>query len=349
MDKFFGAAARKPVCRAAATGVVVFALGAVWVSGSAEGDLVRPTAERAGIPTSGEVWRVPEVAPATGDPSTWKLPLEEYQVVGNEVRNTLLMAAESKVTAACLKGFGVGVPFRVPASWEEVAPATNAVPGTGPVNGMDVRYGDHDLAKVSKYGYGWADAPEGGGQSEGLATGGELPADTELALRGWQDRVSGRARAGVPRTLQGKSVPPLGCGGQAQKEISGHSGGVDASEDAIRGIERQAWDKMNSDPRTLAVWSKWSSCMKDAGHDYNDPWEANEDPRWAPSGGRSPEAIDTAKSDVNCRSRYQVSATMHEVEEYWQTQLLAENSQIATQAKLHTERVMQKVNTVLGR
>ncbi|MFB6842733.1 hypothetical protein [Streptomyces sp. NPDC056361] len=302
--------------------------------------------------SAAELWRTPEVAPKADDPSTWTLPIRAYQVNGNDVNRTLLTAAKAKKAAACLDRLGVAAPFAAPESWAEAAPAAHA----GPKNGMDVRYGDHDLAKVSAYGYGWPDAAQAGAQSarSSLGADAELSPETELALYGPGGRNgnAAAARTAAAPTVNGKAVPAAGCAGETEQALVGRTrtpGVLDTSEDAITKLERRSWDGMLTDPRTLAVFAKWSSCMKTKGFDYKDPWAANDDPRWAPSGGKSAEAIETAKADVTCRNAFAVSETMHTVESDWQKRLLKENPKVAADARGYTQRVMAQVDATLGR
>ncbi|MEX0169923.1 hypothetical protein [Streptomyces sp. LMG1-1-1.1] len=300
--------------------------------------------------SAAELWRTPEVAPKAADPSTWTLPIRAYQVNGNDVHRTLLSAAQAKKAAACLDRFGVAAPFTAPQSWAEAAPAAHA----GPKNGMDVRYGDHDLAKVSAYGYGWPDdaqaAPQG---ARSLGADAELSPEAELALYGPGGRTGkAAARTAAAPTVNGKAVPAAGCAGETDQALVGRTrtpGVLDTSEDAITKLERRSWDSMLTDPRTLAVFAKWSSCMKTKGFDYKDPWAANDDPRWAASAGRSPEAIATATADVTCRNAFAVSETMHTVESDWQQRLLKENPKVAADARGYTQRVMAQVDATLGR
>ncbi|WP_128643638.1 hypothetical protein [Streptomyces sp. SS] len=303
----------------------------------------------ASVPAA-ELWRTPAVAPQADDPSTWTLPIRAYQVNGNDVNRTLLTAAKAKKAAACLDRFGVAAPFTAPQSWAEAAPTAHA----GPKNGMDVRYGDHDLAKVSAYGYGWPDEAQAGAQSaRSLVPDAELSPEVELALYGPGGRTGKvAARTAAAPTVNGKAVPAAGCAGETDQALVGRTrtpGVLDTTEDAITKLERRSWDNMLTDPRTLAVFGKWSSCMKAKGFDYKDPWAANDDPRWEASGGKSAEAIATAKADVTCRNSFGVSETMHKVETDWQQRLLKENPKVAAEAKGYTQRVMAQVDATLGR
>ncbi|MEU9576262.1 hypothetical protein [Streptomyces chilikensis] len=292
--------------------------------------------------STADPWNVQDVPYNADDPSTWSLPLNDYQVINNEVNSTLLQAARSKLTASCMKNLGVAAPFEVPASWTEASARNSA----GPRNAMDVRYGDHDLVKVTTYGYGW---PESSTPDRARTSSAQPQnADVDLALKGWRDPISGKERSGVAKTLHGKAVPPRGCSGQSMTKLTGHEGGVDTSEDPIRKLEREAWDKMHTDPRVLAVFSEWSECMEGKGYTYEDPWAANNDPKWAPD-GRSVAAIATATADVQCRRKHQVTQTMHSIEVEWQKKLMQQHPATITEAEAHTKQTMDRVNSVLGR
>lgn len=330
--------------------VAAFAVGSVAVAGAFEKGTNESKANKQSS-IQAKAWEVPSVQSSPGDPSTWSLPIRDYQVAGNEINSTLLSAARSKQTASCLESYGVPVPFRAPVSWAEVAPSGQ----NGPRNGMDVRYGDHDLAKVSAYGYGWPDdtggSAEESAKSRGAAeSGSQLDPETELALYG-PDR-SRKVKTASPLLLNGKAVPSQGCAGETEKMLTGRAvtqGVASTDEEAIDKLERQAWDKMHDDPRVLAVFNQWSSCMASKGFKYKDPWAANDDPRWAGGGAQSEAGIATAKADVTCRSEFQVNETMYQVESEWQRKLLEQNPQAASSARAYTQRVMKQVNQTLGR
>ncbi|MGW7356457.1 hypothetical protein ACWGI0_07290 [Streptomyces sp. NPDC054802] len=340
---------------AAATAVLAVSGTSIWLAGgpAERENTAAPAVAKQGSPSSADPWHAPTEKFQPGDPSTWTLPISQYQVNSNEVNAALLGAARSASAADCLKGFGVAAPFDVPASYEDVKPE----PKAGPRNAMDGRYGDHDLAKVSQYGYGW---PEAAAQSARIAsspTVRDLTATAELALYGPHGRRGAATSAGIGKSLDapkidGKAVPEYGCAGESQRALTGLKGGVtaaDTAEDAIDKLERRAWDGMHTDPRTLAVFAKWSTCMKDKGFDYKNPWDANDDPKWAPSAGRSSEAIVAAVADVECRAQFKVTETMFEVESDWQRRLMKENPKTVAEAKQYTERVMSNVRSTLAR
>ncbi|MFI6063630.1 hypothetical protein [Streptomyces sp. NPDC051286] len=216
--KMSGSPRRTMVVIAAAVVTIATAGTAAFLSTAGKEERSRPLSHSVTAAAGAVAWQVPQVRSVANDPSTWTLPLSAYQVVDNEVNGVLLQAAEQKLTAQCMKDLGVVAPFTVPENWSEAVAAFGA---DGPQNAMDARYGDHDLAKVSQYGYGWPDGVGGAGQAASSSTKGEaMSDDVRLALQGWQHPVTGEVRAGVPRKLGGSSVPPRGCGGQAQTELT---------------------------------------------------------------------------------------------------------------------------------
>ncbi|MFG2136576.1 hypothetical protein [Streptomyces sp. NPDC048650] len=292
------------------------------------------------------VWNIPRVKETADDPATWTLPLQKYQVTQNETNNILRLAATSVAEQKCAQSFGVTYPLHVPKTWGEASADDTG----GPRNGMDVRYGDHDLEKVSKYGYGWPQVAEKTSRvTRNSSEDRDLDATTKLVLYGWEGRYTGQkaAHKSAPR-VNGMPVPSHGCNGRAQEQVSGITAGTDTNEDAFNKLEREGWDKTQTDPRVQAVWSKWSACMKKKGFAYKDPWAANDDERWS-GNSTSSEQISTAKGDVTCRQQFRVAKTMHEVEVAWQNKLLKDNPEVATKAKAYTQRVTKRTNELLGR
>ncbi|MFI1177252.1 hypothetical protein [Streptomyces melanogenes] len=328
---------------AAAGGAAALALGTTG-HGSTSPQTFTETVSKG---ASKDAWKVPVTAVDVKDQSTWTLPLQRYQLRGNDTNTLLEQAAEKTAAAQCMKNFGLTYPHRVPESFNEAVTAKSS----GPKNGMDGRYGIHDAKIVDSYGYSWpkgADSERALLRDENKALG-ALSASDRTVLHGWQDEDTGKPLPNVPRTVDGKAIPARGCIGQAQEQIRQYTGGTDTREDAVNKLERQAWEQMQADPRVQSVFAKWAAGMKSQGHTYKDPRSANNDPRWAGAGATSKEGIATAQADLKYRNEFHVNEVMHQVEAEKQNQLIAQNSKVIADARAYVGHVMRATNAILGR
>ncbi|MFB6553248.1 hypothetical protein [Streptomyces sp. NPDC056405] len=168
------------------------------------------------------------------------------------------------------------------AGYPQWTPAPD-LPALGGKTLTDWRYGIHDAAKAAERGY-HPDAEEQKAYDAAMEEGAvdESGAD-EGSLRSCVTQADGTA-------------PALPADDLAQ-QISG---------DAFRQAEQ--------DPKVVAAFAQWSSCMKDKGYDYAKPMDANDDPQFNDPSTVTDAEIATAKADVACRDKYQVEKTWFNAE-----------------------------------
>ncbi|HEX3590001.1 MAG TPA: hypothetical protein VHV74_10225, partial [Pseudonocardiaceae bacterium] len=146
------------------------------------------------------------------------------------------------------------------------------------------RYGVSDADAVRHYGYqlpAWTAGPD--------ATAGKPPVVELAVLMG-----SG--------TQDGRTIPAGGCTGQADRELAadGITSGAQRAE-LVSQIREDGFERAQSDSRVLAVFARWSACMRAHGFHYANPFDAGADPRWRTSGKADPTQIAVAETDVSCK------------------------------------------------
>lgn len=146
------------------------------------------------------------------------------------------------------------------------------------------RYGVSDAGAARVYGYqlpAWTAGPD--------ATEGKPPA-VELAVL-----VGSGTHEGTP-------IPAGGCTGQADRELAadGITSGAQRA-DLVSQIREDGFQRAQSDARVLAVFARWSACMRSHGFHYANPFDAGADRRWQTSGKADPTQITVAETDVSCK------------------------------------------------
>ncbi|MFE9421726.1 hypothetical protein ACFYNO_02050 [Kitasatospora sp. NPDC006697] len=291
--------------------MLLTALGLVLVGCSA--GRAEPTAPAASVAN----------APATVDPSTWTLPLLAFEPTAEQ--DKAISKAEIKLVGACVRGYGV--------VWQ-IDPE---LPPHGPRNMLDRRYGIHDLHLAEQRGY-QLDAADESRYNAALQEQSKLPptpADTEVLLGGTDTppealaKADASARAGV---VGGKQIPQGGCFGQARQELGSATHGVSK---LVQDLSDQSYQESMKDPKVLAAFADWSTCMSQRGFTYKSPLDANDDPRFGldPKGRVSKLEVATATADLTCRNSQHVAEVWHQAEVQLQQQYIEQN-----RAALETDR-----------
>lgn len=130
---------------------------------------------------------------------------------------------------------------------------------------------------------------------------------------------------GPSDTSNGMEIPQGGCHGAAQRTLNDGAAPV---ADPMFGqvLANRASNLAEQDSRVVAAFSAWSECMARSGYDYDDPWEANDDPAFD-----GPEVtqmeISVAAADVACKEEVDLVDTWVAVEVAYQERLVEENSE----------------------
>ncbi|MFI0264545.1 hypothetical protein ACH4OW_36755 [Streptomyces sp. NPDC017056] len=256
------------------------------------------------------------------DPATWTLPIEAY--IPSDGQDEQASKAKDLLIADCMKNLGL--------DWR---PAPD-LPVVGPKTLTDWRYGIHDVTLSKKRGYK-PDAAEQAAYDRAMQAG-ALDEGAE------GDGATGAALRGSTSEINGKAVPKGGCAGKAGDEIG--SDGTEFAEAAQR-IGNDAFVRSKQAPEVVAVFRKWSSCMKDQGYSYKEPLDASDDPRFS-SPDVSKLEISTALADLECRKRHDVARIWFEAESALQQQAIEKNAENLDRIKKNRDAMVKKVLAVLA-
>lgn len=140
----------------------------------------------------------------------------------------------------------------------------------------------------------------------------------------------------------------LGCNILTQQQINGD---LDLqSEDFNRIVgeaEQQVINAVLADPAYSAAVAEWTSCMNAAGHQYNTPEDAFNDPRWT----TAPEADDTeravAQQDATCREEAGLNDALWQAQRAAVAQWIDENTSIVEGLQEAEEELLERAQSLL--
>jgi hypothetical protein len=121
------------------------------------------------------------------------------------------------------------------------------------------------------------------------------------------------------RSYKGMPILEGGCVGEATRKLSAGASIMDTG--FVSRLVSQVGDQAEADQRVGDAFSAWSSCLREAGFDYRDPWTANNDPAWQRT-EISTEEIATATADVRCKQRVNLIGIWYAVEVAYQKQAI---------------------------
>ncbi|MCX5144001.1 hypothetical protein [Streptomyces sp. NBC_00338] len=208
------------------------------------------------------------IAPASSSLTTdLALPVEAYIFSESEIAQ--LTRAMSSLAVTCMKE--AGFVYR---------PDDSQSPDIGV---MDRRYGIANSHTAQAYGYHFPAPPVGRNSA--------VKALSEAA----RVTLSGESLA------DGTLDPEGGCIGKAKKRLAG---GADAfgPDEVARTLNMSSYARSEKDPRVLAAFRTWSSCMTAKGYRYDSPMDAIDDQAFAGKKADQKE-ISTARADVECKKK----------------------------------------------
>ncbi|MEU7280950.1 hypothetical protein AB0A69_19515 [Streptomyces sp. NPDC045431] len=236
-------------------------------------------------------------------------PLDAYELTPAQARQ--LQLAQDKLVAACMTARGF--------SW--AAPQRPAPAGG---NRHVRRYGVLDPAEAGRTGY-------------------HGPAQTGP---GAKEREAGQDTSEAAQQAAGACVL------EARARLNGKKSMDKAdttSDDYIERLVVEDAERAEQDPQVVKAFAKWSDCMSEAGHDYDDPWAANNDPEW----GKSETATDTerriATADVTCKVETNLAGVWLAVETAYQKRTLERNAKALAEVKKSNEDRMRRAADVLAK
>ncbi|MET9348535.1 hypothetical protein [Streptomyces termitum] len=318
--------------------VAVLASAVLLPAGCAPGQPAPvPRPARATAPGPPSPGPPPAPGSALEDPSAWTLPLQRFRPTEAQARS--IGRAEAKLVGRCMEGFGV--------AWEPQA----ELPGAGPRNMMDRRYGIHDPALSARRGY-QPDAAEQARYETALRADESRPvpsADAAALLGGTEAparssaEVSPEVRGG---RKNGRPIPPGGCFGQARAVLGSSTRGITPL------VDRLTFDSYPASletPEVKAVFARWSACMAEHGHHYATPMDADQDPRFRPNpAGVSQQEIDTALADLACREQHQVARVWFTAERRIQEGYVRDNAAQLEADRRSLDRVVRVAEATLA-
>ena len=233
------------------------------------------------------------------------LPLDAYAVTPAQ-RRTIQVAEQSLMTR-CLERLGLKADLPEPPS--------------RPFGPNIRRYGIAEEGRARLLGYS---APEITRRPRRP----DLPRRVEQAL-------SGRG----PSMIRGKKVPEGGCEGEAERTLDAGVSGPKKGNAIVEGLGVATLERSARDSRVLAVFARWSACMKRSGYRYSTPRDANRSPSFADGRKHQVTRVEraTAVADVRCKKRTNLINVWAGVETAYQRLAIAQNQAALTSARRAVE------------
>lgn len=253
---------------------------------------------------------VPVPVPTPTSFAQLQLPIAAYALT--DAQSAQAQYIGQRIVHVCMAKFGFVYP-----SPGETGPGAAQLAAALEVGGSRL-WGVSDPVAAREYGY---DLPGG---LTGSAPGKKavLPA-AELAV------LNGPAS---PGGQGGQQIPRGGCIGQTSRELAtagiGYQGSV-----LVPQIAEESFVKTLSDPRTLAVFAKWSACMRAHGYVYSSPLAALADPRWNLNAPPTSAEIQTAVTDVACKFKTNLLGVTFAVQSDYENAMIERNAQELAQVK----------------
>lgn len=228
---------------------------------------------------AGDDWSRPELGdPVPAFEAADSLPFDAYQLADDEL--TALQQAEVKLLDECAREFGVTIDW----GGDYLRPSDNSL------NMWGGRLGTMSEAHAARYGYHAAPdglwAPVSGFYLKDPSNIQPPPNDPAAILVAYGPSASNDQ----DDTANGKVVPPGGCIGKVDTALAS----------PLTSFVKVASTLINlamSDDRVRQATTRWSNCMKDAGHRFGSPLEAADDFTMVPV---STEETAVAVADVRC-------------------------------------------------
>ncbi|MER5664739.1 hypothetical protein [Streptomyces mirabilis] len=239
------------------------------------------------------------------------LPVEGY--IFSEAELGLLTRAMNDLAQDCMKSKGF-----------DYRPDSTEAPDIGV---MDRRYGIANSHTAAMYGYHFPIPKTGRPNTRSLGAAGSIA-------------LSGKPLA------DGSLNPDGGCVGQAKKRLAGKDGGFGPDQVARR-INMDSFVRSEKDPRVLAAFRKWSSCMAGQGFRYASPMDAIDDPQFG-AAQAGPAEISTARADVECKKKTGLVRTWFDVESAMQQTAIDKNAEELARVGRHKEDQLKRAAAELG-
>ncbi|MEU0971433.1 hypothetical protein ABZ357_40795 [Streptomyces sp. NPDC005917] len=239
------------------------------------------------------------------------MPLDPYLL--NPAQTKDMNDAYSSLVSTCMRSFGYD--YALPAESSD----PTGIGADAPTTRMDGYFGFQSMKHAEKWGF----HPESGFPEVSGSPNTKATPNERVALSGTTDPHQRYGAGG--QIVNKRKIPNRGCVGEAYRLLTGSVGGNPGNPDFVVKLKFATLAKGERDPRTLAVFSKWSACMKSMGYHYADPLRAAGDSAWGKTQLPSRHEIQVAVADQECRRTNNVVGIWFAVDYGYQQQAVQEN------------------------
>ncbi|MEV0281697.1 hypothetical protein AB0I22_35660 [Streptomyces sp. NPDC050610] len=175
----------------------------------------------------------------------------------------------------------------------------------------DWRYGIHDAALASTRGY--------------------HPAAEEQKAYDEAMEIGAVDKSGAPKEAV------RACAEKADGDIP-----VAQPADIVQQISGDAFMESQENPKVVAAFAQWSTCMKSSGYSYKKPLDASDDLRFGDPHKVSKLEVETAEADLTCRGKYDVARVWFDAESTLQRAKIADHLKEVNDAVKATNKAVAK-------
>ncbi|MFE4874869.1 hypothetical protein [Streptomyces sp. NPDC056682] len=118
------------------------------------------------------------------------------------------------------------------------------------------------------------------------------------------------------------------------------------SSETVETITGDSYKEAAKDPKVVAVFAQWSSCMKAKGYSYREPLDTVDDSRFHDPNEVSGLEIATAKADLECRSHNPVARVWFDAESALQTKAIKSHQRELDALKAENASTVSKASAV---
>ncbi|MEU6053146.1 hypothetical protein ABZ829_22270 [Streptomyces xanthochromogenes] len=118
------------------------------------------------------------------------------------------------------------------------------------------------------------------------------------------------------------------------------------TSDVVDAITGDSYKESAKDPKVVAVFAQWSSCMKAKGYAYKEPLDTVDDPRFHNPREVSSLEIATAQADLECRSRFPVARTWFDAESALQMKAIKSHQSELSAVKAENAATVSKASRI---
>nr|WP_285556277.1 hypothetical protein [Streptomyces hygroscopicus] len=214
------------------------------------------------------------------------------------------------------------------------------------------RYGVSDPDSVRRWGYHEPRGDSTGGkQTKTLLLAGLSPAEQKV-MTGFDPATK---RPAV--SYEGRKIPPNGCRAEPDRALGaepspapGTAAGKTRAANVVDGLvtrlKADSYQQSLDDPRVVAAFKKWSSCMKRSGYHETDPMLAPG--KFLSSPSPRPAEIGTATADVSCKARTNLIGIWFAVESEYQDAAIRRHSGKLAEIKADLRRETANLTSLLS-